>query len=213
MLENVHWLGHDSFRIDGSSTLYVDPWKLPAGQPPADAILVTHEHYDHLSAGDIAKVAGPGTVVVGPPLRHRQVGRRADFTVQPGRDRRRSGTAMVTAVPAYNVNKFKKPGVVYHPRDEGHVGYIVEMDGVRIYHAGDTDAIPEMRDIDVDVALLPVGGTYTMTAEEAAEACTMLRAAVVVPMHFGDIVGSEDDARRLKALCGIPVSILEPEKG
>jgi len=212
MLENVHWLGHDSFRIDGSSTLYVDPWKLPAGQPPATGVLVTHEHYDHLSADDIAKVAAAGTVVVGPPAVTAAVRGLPTLTVRPG-ETVEVGTAMVTAVPAYNVDKFKKPGAVYHPRDEGHVGYIVEMDGLRIYHAGDTDAIPEMRDIDVDVALLPVGGTYTMTAEEAAEACTMLRAAVVVPMHFGDIVGSEADARRLKALCGIPVSILEPEKG
>jgi len=212
MLEHVHWLGHDTFRIDGSSTIYIDPWKLPAGQPPADAILVTHDHYDHLSLADIDRVSGPGTVIVGPPCVTGKIGRRAAFTAQPGQivD---AGTAKVTVVPAYNVNKFKKPGVVYHPRGECHVGYIVEMDGVRIYHAGDTDAIPEMRDIEVDVALLPVGGTYTMTAEEAAEACTMLKAAVVVPMHFGDIVGSEDDAWRLKRLCGVPVTILEPEKG
>ncbi len=143
MLENVHWLGHDSFRIDGSSTLYVDPWKLPAGQPPATGVLVTHDHYDHLSADDIAKVAGAGTVVVGPPAVTAAVRGLPTLTVRPG-ETVEVGTAMVTAVPAYNVNKFKKPGAVYHPRDEGHVGYIVEMDGLRIYHAGDTDAIPEM---------------------------------------------------------------------
>ena len=127
---------------------------------------------------------------------------------------RRSPSArpQVTAVPAYNLNKYKTPGTVYHPRTAGHVGYIVDMDGLRIYHAGDTDVIPEMDEIDVDVALLPVGGTYTCTSVEAVEACTRLRAKVVVPMHFGDIVGSEKDARAFEELCGLPVTILEPER-
>jgi L-ascorbate metabolism protein UlaG (beta-lactamase superfamily) len=210
MLEHVHWLGHDTFRIDGSSTIYVDPWKLGAGQPPAHGILVTHDHYDHFSPDDIAKVAGPATVVVGPSHVTAKIRDRLTLTIHYG-ETLDVGTAKVTAVPAYNVNKFKKPGVVYHPRDEGHVGYIIDMDGVRIYHAGDTDVIPEMQGIEVDVALLPVSGTYTMTAGEAAEACTMLKAAVAVPMHFGDIVGSDEDAQRLKRLCRIPVAILDRE--
>jgi len=211
MLEHIHWLGHDTFRIDGSSIVYVDPWKLGPGQPQAHAVLVTHDHYDHLSLADIDKVSGPGTVVVGPPCVTDKVGRRPAFTAQPGQTVD-VGTAKVTAVRAYNINKFKQPGVVYHPRDACHVGYIIDMDGVRIYHAGDTDAIPEMQEVEVDVALLPVGGTYTMTAEEAVHACTLLKAQVVVPMHFGDIVGSAADARRLEQLCRIPVTILEQEK-
>jgi L-ascorbate metabolism protein UlaG (beta-lactamase superfamily) len=212
MLGHIHWLGHDSFRIDGSSTLFIDPWKLSAGQPAATGVLVTHEHYDHLSVDDIARISSDDTVVVGPPAVTAALHGRPTLTVRPG-DTVQVGTATVTAVPAYNIDKFKKPGAVYHPRDEGHVGYVVAMDGLRTYHAGDTDAIPEMREIAVDVALLPVGGTYTMTADEAAEACRLLEAKVVIPMHFGDIVGSEADARRLRGLCRIPVTILEPERG
>ncbi len=211
MLEHVHWLGHDTFRIDGSSTIYVDPWKLPAGQPPATGILVTHDHYDHLSLDDIDKVTGQGTIVVGPSCVTANLGSRNAVTIEPGQTVA-VGSAKVTAVPAYNLNKYKAPGVVYHPRASGHVGYVVDMDGRRIYHAGDTDAIPEMDEIDVDVALLPVGGTYTCTAAEAVEACTRLRAKVVVPMHFGDIVGSEKDARVFEERCGLPVTILRPER-
>lgn len=211
MLKHIHWLGHDSFRIDGSSTVYIDPWKLPSGQPPADAVLVTHDHYDHLSLPDIDKVTGPATVVVGPSCVTEKLGARVATTIAPGQTVV-VGAANVTAVPAYNLDKFKAPGVVFHPREAGHVGYLVDMDGVRIYHAGDTDAIPEMADVDVDVALLPVGGTYTATPAEAAGACTRLKAKLVVPMHFGDIVGSKADARRFEELCGLPVAILEPER-
>lgn len=211
MLEHIHWLGHDSFRIDGGSTLYVDPWKLPAGQPAAAGILVTHDHYDHFSPDDIDRLTGPGTVLVGPPCVTSKTGSRVAVTIRPG-ETVAVGNATVTAVPAYNLDKFKAPGALFHPREAGHVGYVIDMDGLRVYHAGDTDAIPEMGDIDVDVALLPVGGTYTLTPDEAAEACTRLKAKVVVPMHFGDIVGSVKDALRFKELCGIPVTILEREK-
>lgn len=212
MLEHVHWLGHDSFRIDGSSVVYIDPWKLPAGQPAADVVLVTHDHYDHFSIADIDRIADPRAIVVGPPCVTDELRGRVASAIAPGQTVT-AGSAVVTAVPAYNIDKFKSLGTVYHPREAGHVGYIVAMDGLRIYHAGDTDAIPEMNDVDADIALLPVGGTYTCTAEEAAAACARLKAKVVVPMHFGDIVGSESDARRFEQLCPLPVTILTPERG
>jgi L-ascorbate metabolism protein UlaG (beta-lactamase superfamily) len=174
-------------------------------------ILVTHDHYDHFSSGDIARIAGPDTVVVGPSSVVAKLRERVTLAIHPG-ETVAAHTARVTAVPAYNIDKFKQPGVVYHARDEEHLGYVVDMDGLRVYHAGDTDAIPEMQGVDVDVALLPVDGTYTMTADEAARACTMLKAVVAVPMHFGDIVGSEGDAQRFERLCGIPVTILDPER-
>jgi L-ascorbate metabolism protein UlaG (beta-lactamase superfamily) len=130
-------------------------------------------------------------------------------TVAPGDTITVQGV-VVTAVPAYNTSKFKSPGVLYHPPGDGKVGYVVEMDGRRVYHAGDTDAIPEMVQIEVDVALIPVSGTFVMTAEEAAAACSTLLAKVVVPMHYGTIVGSGNDAQRFKELCPLPVEILEP---
>jgi L-ascorbate metabolism protein UlaG (beta-lactamase superfamily) len=211
MVENIHWLGHDSFRIEGTDTVYFDPWKLADDAPPADIVLVTHDHYDHFSMDDIRKIAGPRTVVVGPRAVTGQVSGIETVTVAPG-DTVEVRSAKVTAVAAYNVNKFREPGVPYHPKEAGYVGYILDMDGRTIYHAGDTDEIPEMRGIEVDVALLPVSGTYVMTGGEAAEACTMIKATVAIPMHHGDIVGSADDAQRMRRLCKIPVQVVEREE-
>jgi L-ascorbate metabolism protein UlaG (beta-lactamase superfamily) len=212
MLDDIHWLGHDSFRLDGSSTVYIDPWKLPAGAPSADLILVTHDHFDHFSAHDIARVTTPRTTLIGPASVTAQVDGVAMVTLSAG-ETATVGGVTVTAVPAYNIDKFRQPGEEFHPRAAGGLGYIVELDGRRIYHAGDTDAIPEMRDVRCDVALLPVSGTYVMTAEEAAEACRMIFASAVVPMHFGDVVGTAADAARFEVLCGIPVTVLPLEQG
>lgn len=211
MLEVLHWLGHDSFRLDGSVTVYIDPWKLPAGLPPAGLVLVTHDHYDHLSLPDIARVATPATVVVGPSAVAAKVKGWTTITLTAGEVTTIAGV-VVSAVPAYNVDKFRAPGQPFHPRAAGGLGYVVNLDGVRYYHAGDTDLIPEMADVDCDVALLPVGGTYTMTAAEAARACDVLRARAAVPMHYGDIVGGGDDAEQFRRLCRVPVTILAVER-
>ena len=211
MLENIRWLGHDSFRLDGSMTVYFDPWKLPAGQPRAGLILVTHEHFDHLSAADIDALAGPGTVIVGPSSVTSQLAGRETVTVAPGDSVDVKGVA-IEAVPAYNLTKFRAPGEPYHPREAGHVGYIVTLDGVRYYHAGDTDLVPEMKDVHCDVALLPVGGTFTMTWEEAAAACDVIDTTAAVPMHYGEVVGDAGDAERFRDRCSVPVTILPLER-
>ncbi len=211
MLENIHWLGHDSFRLDGSVTVYIDPWKLPAGQPAAGVILITHDHFDHLSPADIEQVAGPDTVVVGPASVTAEIDRLATVTLAPGESADVNGVS-VLAVPAYNLDKFREPGHPYHTRDAGGLGYVVTLDGLRYYHAGDTDAVPEMAGVHCDVALLPVGGTFTMTAEEAAEACNLIDAAAAVPMHYGEIVGDIGDAERFRDLCPVPVTILPLER-
>jgi L-ascorbate metabolism protein UlaG (beta-lactamase superfamily) len=211
MFDDIHWLGHDSFRLDGGVTVYIDPWKLPAEQPQAGLVLVTHDHYDHLSLPDIEKIAGPDTVVVGPASVTSQVKGLATVTVAPGEQIEAAGLAVET-VAAYNVDKFRSPGHPYHPREAGYVGFIVTLDGVRYYHAGDTDAIPEMREVDCDVALLPVSGTFVMTCEEACGACDLLAAKAAVPMHYADIVGDEGDAERFRAGCRIPVTILPLER-
>ena len=212
MIENIHWLGHDSFRLDGSSTVYIDPWKLAADAPPANLILITHDHYDHFSPDDIARLSTPRTTLIGPASVTAQVDGVAAVTLCAG-ETATVGGVTVAAVAAYNIDKFRQPGEVFHPRAAGGLGYIVELDGRRIYHAGDTDAIPEMRDVRCDVALLPVSGTYVMTAAEAAEACRMISAAAVVPMHFGDIVGTAADAARFEGLCEVPVTVLPFEQG
>ena len=211
MIENIHWLGHDSFRLDGSSVVYIDPWKLSAGAPPADLILITHDHFDHLSLPDIAHLTAPGTILVGPEAVTAQVEGVETVTVSAGETVTVRGVR-VTAVAAYNLDKFRRPGEVYHPRAAGGLGYVVELDGRRIYHAGDTDATPEMAAVRCDVALLPVSGTFVMSAEEAATACLTLSAAAVVPMHYGDIVGSVADATRFAQSCGSAVTILPVER-
>jgi L-ascorbate metabolism protein UlaG (beta-lactamase superfamily) len=206
MVDNVAWLGHDSFRLSGSKTVYIDPWHIAAGAPPGDIILITHEHSDHFDKGDIAKVSQSTTVLVGPAEVTRQVAGDTR-TVAPGDVVTVAGVT-VRAVPAYNTDKFREPGVVFHPKADAKVGYVVELDGTSYYHSGDTDVIDEMEQIDVDVAMIPVSGTYVMTADEAACACGKLRAGVVIPMHYDSIVGSIADAERLAELCPLPVEIL-----
>jgi L-ascorbate metabolism protein UlaG (beta-lactamase superfamily) len=209
-IHDIHWLGHDSFRLDGSTTIYIDPWKLPPDQPTADGILVTHDHYDHLSAEDIELIAGPQTVIMGPQAVVDQLQSDTAIAVAAGETFQCAG-ATVRAVPAHNVDKFREPGKLFHPPEAGYVGYIVELDGFRVYHSGDTDVVPD--DVECDVALIPVSGTYVMTADEAAAACERLKAGTVVPMHYADIVGTRADAERLQERCGKPVVILPLERG
>jgi L-ascorbate metabolism protein UlaG (beta-lactamase superfamily) len=211
-IHDIHWLGHDSFRLDGSTTIYIDPWKLPPDPPAADGILVTHDHFDHLSAADIGLIAGPGTVIMGPQAVVDQLEPGTAIAVSAGQTFECAG-ATVTAVPAYNLDKFREPGKLFHPRQAGYLGYIVELDGFRVYHSGDIDDIPELSDVECDVALIPVSGTYVMTADQAVEACARLGAKTVVPMHYADIVGTEADAEQLRAQCGKPVVILPLERG
>jgi len=188
-IDHIHWLGHASFRIDDAEErIYIDPWKLAEGAPAASLILITHGHHDHLSLDDIARIETPATVFVGPRDVVSELGNRRTVTAAPG-GAYDTGVVRVEAVPAYNRGK------PFHGKDKGWLGYIVTLSsGQRVYHAGDTDAIPEMDGIKADVALLPCGGTYTMSATEMAEAANRFKPAVLIPMHWGDIVGSKADA-------------------
>jgi len=209
MIENIHWLGHASFRIENDKTIYIDPYELKGRPLKADLILITHDHFDHCSPDDVAKVAKDDTVIVTIAAAAQKL--KGDVrVVKPGESLVVQGIPIET-VPAYNVSKFRSPGVPFHPKESGHVGFIITVAGQRIYHAGDTDVIPEMDDIQADVALLPVGGTYTMTADEAAEAANMIKPKVAIPMHWGAIVGSAEDAQRFRDLCEVEVAILSQE--
>ena len=198
----IVWLGHASFLIQGAgSVVYIDPWKLSSTQK-ADLVLVSHDHFDHCSPDDVAKVAGKDTLII------TTQDCAAKFEGSVREERAGAGVehhgVKVEVVPAYNTDKN------FHSQEKGWVGFIITIGGKRIYHAGDTDRIPEMRQLrPVDAALLPVSGIYVMTAEQAAEAARDIPAKVFIPMHYGDIVGSQQDAERFKALCeGLHVEIL-----
>jgi L-ascorbate metabolism protein UlaG (beta-lactamase superfamily) len=118
----------------------------------------------------------------------------------------------VEAVPAYNINKFREPGQVFHPKEDGKLGFVLTMKGVRIYHTGDSDNIPEMRGIRPDIALVPVSGTYVMTSQEAVEAVASIDPKVVIPMHYGAIVGDRKDAEALQKQVNCEVKVLEKER-
>lgn len=210
MVEKIFWLGHSGIRIQSETVLYIDPFQI-AGGPQADLILITHVHHDHFSPEDIRKIRGGKTVIVTTPDVAEQLAGEVR-SVRPG-DRLTVGPVAIEAVPAYNLDKFREPGVPFHPREAGYVGYVFTLDGVRYYHAGDTDAVPEMREVRCDVALLPVSGTYVMTHDEACGACDMVTAAVAVPMHYGDIVGDAGDAEAFRAGCSLPVTLLSLEGG
>jgi L-ascorbate metabolism protein UlaG (beta-lactamase superfamily) len=194
-------LAHDTFRIAGSKIVYTDPFKLTK-RDSADIVLLSHEHFDHLSSDDLEKVISSGTTLVASPLCRdglKKVKVKEVKFLEPG-GKCTVGQVEIEAVPAYNVNKFREPGQVFHPKGGKGLGFVFQMDGTRVYFAGDTDFIPEMRTIKCDVALLPVSGTYVMTAEEAAEAAAAINPQIAVPMHYAAIVGSEAEAKKFKSL-------------
>ncbi|MEM2910415.1 MAG: MBL fold metallo-hydrolase [Nitrososphaerota archaeon] len=208
----ISWLGHDAFRLKDDKTIYIDPYKIK-GKETADIILVTHEHFDHLSIDDINKISSKECTIVAARPCANQLGRvrvKEIKYVRPGDELEVDGIK-IRAVPAYNITKFREPGRPFHPKDAGGVGYVVTLKGINVYHAGDSDFIPEMKELKVDVFLVPVSGTYVMTAEEAASAANTIMPRLAIPMHYGTIVGSEGDAEQFKKLAKCEVRILTKE--
>jgi L-ascorbate metabolism protein UlaG (beta-lactamase superfamily) len=209
----ITWLGHASFRIEhGGRVFYIDPYVLDVSPPKADAILVTHEHFDHCPVDKIRAIARPDTVYVCPKGCADSL--TGDVRVVAPGDVTSVADATVRAVEAYNVNKFMSPGRPFHPRGLG-VGYVLEVGGLRIYHAGDTDHIPEMAELagwNIDVALLPIGGTYTMDAREAGQAVRDIRPRIAVPMHFGTLRETPGDLETFTKLASghAEVRVLRP---
>ncbi|MEA2492103.1 MAG: hypothetical protein QOJ29_14 [Thermoleophilaceae bacterium] len=212
LLEEVEWLGHSGFRIAvGTASIYIDPYRVAAGEPKADLILISHQHYDHFSIQDLERLRKEDTFVIAPPA----VAERLEGNVRSLREGEVVETNIygvdVRAVPAYNTSKRDGEGRPFHPREAGCLGFEVNVRGERLYHAGDTDVIPEMDwVVGADVALLPVSGVHVMTALEAAEAARRIQPSVAVPMHWGGHVGSELDAQTFADAAPVDVVIMHP---
>ncbi len=212
---DISWLGHAGFLIRNSKIIYVDPYNIKEGLPKADIILITHSHYDHCSVADLNKIVQDGTIIVCTPDSQSKIARfevPIRMEIMEANNEIDFGSVKVSTLPAYNIDK------TFHKKGEGLVGYLIKLNDVIIYHAGDTDNIPEMERLTGYnknfVALLPVGGRYTMTAEEAVLAAKKIKPTISIPMHWGSIVGTKEDALEFKELCeeeGLRVEILEKE--
>ena len=211
---SFHWLGHDGFRImAGGKVIYTDPYQLSKAQHKkndADIVFISHNHFDHLSMDDLKHVIAKKTSIVAAKEcvdQLKAAGAAEVKGVAPG-DRLAVQGLQVEVLAAYNTNK------KFHPKADGKVGFVITAGNLRIYHTGDTDDIPEMSAAKPDIALVPVSGTYVMTAEEAARAINekIKPKKLAIPMHYGSIVGSEQDAAKFKQLVNnCTVEILKRE--
>jgi L-ascorbate metabolism protein UlaG (beta-lactamase superfamily) len=205
---NIEWLGHASFRISTQGKIiYIDPYVIDENAFRADLIIVTHEHHDHCAVDNIQKLLKEKTIVIAPQncLTKLSFVPRQSLRLLSPNDSAVIGDVQIKTIPAYNVNKFRAPNIPYHPKNFGF-GVVFNFAGVKIYHAGDTDFVPEMHELaeyNIDVALVPVGGKYTMDPKEAVQAIQVIKPKVAIPMHWGtNIVGTQEDADKFKKLIG-----------
>ncbi|MBO4901711.1 MAG: MBL fold metallo-hydrolase [Lachnospiraceae bacterium] len=206
MIENLEVFTQNSILVrNGEQKIYIDPFKMNATPKDADYILITHDHYDHFSPEDIRKVAGGATIMIVPEKMAKKAEEVSDAvreirTVQPGDTLSCEGFTL-EAVPAYNVLK------PFHPKHDRWVGYLITVGGEKIYIAGDTDATDEAKSVCCDIALLPIGGTYTMDAKSAAKLANTIKPKIVVPVHYGGIVGEPGDGETFASLVDPSVKV------
>lgn len=201
----LQWLGHSSFLIKNSKIIYIDPYNIPDKTEKADLILITHSHYDHCSIADLNKIVKEGTKILAPADCQSKIVKSTTpikiDVVEPGKNFNFEDIEIST-FPSYNIDK------PFHSKDESWVGYLIKIKDTLIYHSGDTDKIPEMQKLTgykqsgkKFIALLPIGGRFTMSAEEAVEAVQLIKPDLAIPMHYGSIAGTNEDAIEFKELC------------
>jgi L-ascorbate metabolism protein UlaG (beta-lactamase superfamily) len=205
LLNGITYCGHASFLLKNGKTVYIDPYRLKKPEK-ADIVFITHPHYDHLSQDDLSKIMTEKTVIVSPvPINSSK----NVILVKPSTQYEIQGIKVKT-VPAFNVIMGRE---THHPKNNNWVGYIIEFGGRKIYHAGDTDFNEGMKNLgQIDVALIPIGGTYTMDVQEAIEAANSIKAKVNVPMHYKSLLGARaKDAEELFKK-RVPGTVLMPEQ-
>ena len=193
MLKNIEINCHNYIKINTDKIIYIDPFKIQSESHDADIILITHDHYDHYSPEDIEKILNDKTVIVAPKTMEELIDMKKVILVEPEKVYNIEGIKIETVL-AYNVNK------QFHLKEKNWLGYIIEINKIRYYIAGDTDITPENKQVKCDVAFIPVGGTYTMNYEEAAELTNIIKPKIVVPTHYGSIVGTKEDGIQFKKL-------------
>ena len=209
MFDKITWLGHSGILIESGKNIYFDPYNLVDGLPKADVIFITHPHYDHCSQDDIAKISTPDTLIVATPDSLAKLPGRRSVLMAPGDSKVCAGLE-VKAKAAYNI---KKP---YHPKSKRWVGFLVDLGGFRVYHAGDTDELPEMAGLEPDIAFLPVDDLYNFEPHAGSAAAHSMRAKRALPLHFGTVCGSRGDAAKFLAECqskyGLPGEFYKKER-
>lgn len=204
MLNQITVNAQSSIRIGGETVMYFDPFRIEQAANDADIILITHPHFDHFSPADIAKVRKPETVFVAPQSMEKELtaaGITDAVLLKAGESKTVCGIP-VEAVPAYNKTKH------FHPKRNGWLGYIVTVGGKRIYAAGDTDATDEAAAVRCEIALIPIGGTYTTDAAEAADLVSRMHPQTVIPIHYGTIVGNVSDGDAFAKRVNAPVQVV-----
>ena len=184
---------HSSIKITKGIIIYIDPFRINEEKHDADLILITHDHYDHYSPEDINKIIKEDTIIIAPKTVKELNNKENIIFVEPNKTYNIKGYKIVT-VPAYNINKH------FHPKENNWVGYIIEMEDLKYYIAGDTDITPENKQVECDVALIPIGGTYTMDYKEASELINIIKPKIAIPTHYGSIVGDITDGEKFKKL-------------
>ncbi|MEM5830684.1 MAG: MBL fold metallo-hydrolase [Candidatus Aenigmatarchaeota archaeon] len=202
----IEWLGHASFRIYNDLILYFDPYILDTNPKKADLIFVSHDHFDHKDDENIRKLMREDTIIVGPECVTKDY--KNSITLKPYDEKEIKGVR-IKAFPSYNPQK------PFHPKEKEYLGFIVNFHNVKIYHPGDTELIEEMKELrkeNIDVALLPIGGTYVMDVDQALKAIEYILPKYVIPMHFGKwrSIELKADVERFKKESKVEVIVLEP---